>query len=90
MTFQDKIKLNRFFETVSDNYRITRIYAEYLERYPELIKAEMVDALTEDGDISREEAIVALLSEAFALDFSKAEDRRLIMNYLTPSVRMLA
>ncbi|MBQ2875577.1 MAG: hypothetical protein IJE25_01065 [Clostridia bacterium] len=89
MTFQDKIKLNRFFETVSDNYRITRIYAEYLERYPELIKAEMVDALTEDGDISREEAIVALLSEAFALDFSKAEDRRLIMNYLTPSVRML-
>ncbi len=89
MNSQDTIKLNRLLATVSDNYRITRIYAEYLERYPELITKEMVDTLTTDGDITREAAIVALLSEAFSLDYSRAEDRRLIMNYLTPSVRIL-
>lgn len=89
MNSRDKTLIDRLVGTVSDNYRITRIFAEYLERYPELIKAEMVNVLTEDGDITKEEAIVALLSEAFALDYAKADDRRLIMNYLTPSVRIL-
>lgn len=89
MNSRDKILLKRLTDTVSDNYRITRIFAEYLERYPELITKEMVDALTEDGETAAETAIVALLSEAFALDYSRPEDRRLIMNYLTPSVRIL-
>ncbi len=85
----DKIKTERFRNTVSRNYRVTRMYAEYLERYPEIITEDMVNALTECGDISREEAIVAILSELFGLSFSNSEDRAIIMNYLTPSVRIL-
>ena len=88
MNGQDKIKLARLEKTVEANYRITRKYAEYLERYPEFITKEMVDTLTADGDITPEEAIVALLSEAFFLDFDRREDRTLIMDYLTPSVRL--
>ena len=89
MNSRDKTMLDRLLSTVSDNYRITRIFAEYLERYPELITKQMVDALTEDGDITAKDAIVALLSEAFSLDYSRPDDRRLIMNYLTPSIRIL-
>ena len=89
MNSRDKTLIDRLLKTVSDNYRITRIYAEYLERYPELITREMVEALTDGSDLVAEDAIVAILSEAFALDYSIPDDRRLIMNYLKPSVRIL-
>ncbi|MBE6532842.1 MAG: hypothetical protein E7676_04975 [Ruminococcaceae bacterium] len=85
----DKTRLGRLKDTFSRNFRITQMYAEYLERYPEVITKEMIDTLTEDGEITREEALVALLSEIFALDFERAEDRILIRDYLTPSVRLL-
>ena len=85
----DKIRLERIKETFENNFRITRLYAELLQRYPEIITKEMIDTLTEDGSITKEEAIVGLLSEIFALDFEKSEDRRLILDYLTPSVRIL-
>ena len=90
MNYSDTQKMKRLSETVERNCRVTQMYATYLERFPELITSEMVDALTEDGVITREEAIVAILSEAFGLDMRRdAEDRRLIMDYLTPSVRMM-
>lgn len=89
MNFKDKEQLSRLEQTVSRNYRVTMMYAQYLERYPELITDEMVAALTEGSDITKEEAIVALLSEAFALDYANRDDRVLIMDYLTPSVRLL-
>lgn len=85
----DMRKLMRLRATFERNFKITRHYAEYLERYPEVISEEMINALTEDGEISKEEALVALLSEIFALDFEKAEDRILIRDYLRPSVRLL-
>jgi hypothetical protein len=85
----DKIRLERIKETFENNFKITRLYAELLQRYPEIITKEMIDTLTEDGAITKEEAIVGLLSEFFGLDFEKSEDRRLILNYLTPSVRLL-
>ena len=85
----DKIRLDRIKETFENNFRITRLYAELLQRYPEIITKEMIDTLTEDGGLTKEEAIVGLLSEIFALDFEKSEDRRLILDYLTPSVRIL-
>lgn len=85
----DKIKLERICKTFDNNFKITRLYAELLQRYPEVITSEMVDTLTADGDITKEEAIVGLLSEIFALDFERGEDRRLILDYLTPSVRIL-
>ena len=85
----DKIRLERIKETFENNFKITRLYAELLQRYPEIITKGMIDTLTEDGAITKEEAIVGLLSEIFGLDFEKSEDRRLILNYLTPSVRLL-
>lgn len=89
MNERDKAKLERLERTFERNFKITRHYAEYLERYPEIITAEMINTLTEDGEITREEALVALLSEIFALNFDRAEDRALIRDYLTPSVRLL-
>ena len=85
----DMRKLKRLRATFERNFKITRHYAEYLERYPEIISEEMINTLTEDGEISKEESLVALLSEIFALDFEKAEDRILIRDYLRPSVRLL-
>ncbi|MBQ8720466.1 MAG: hypothetical protein IJY65_05475 [Clostridia bacterium] len=89
MTLKDSEKLSRLTRTFDRNYRITRMYAEYLERYPEVITEEMVNTLTEDDSITKKEALVALLSEIFALDFENPEDRVLIRDYLTPSVRIL-
>lgn len=85
----ERKKFERMTAVFERNFRITRCYAEYLQRYPELITDEMINTLTEDGSITKEEAIVAILSEAFALDFDNAEDRVLIRDYLTPSVRLL-
>ena len=85
----DKARLKRLSNIFDNNFKITRLYADLLQRYPEIITKEMVDTLTEDGRITKEEAIVGLLSEIFALDFDKSEDRRLILDYLTPSVRLL-
>ena len=85
----DRIKLQRMCDVFSRNFMVTRLYSQYLESFPEIITKEMIDTITEDGTISREEAIVALLSEIFALDFDKAEDRIIIRDYLTPSVRIL-
>lgn len=89
MTGTDKLLFERLRDRFNKNFRITRLYAALLERCPEIITKEMVDALTSDGDMTRAEAIVALLSEAFGLDIDKAEDRMLVREYLTPSVRML-
>ncbi len=90
MNYSDTEKLKRLAETVERNCRVTRLYASYLQRCPEIITKKMIDTLTEDGGITREEALVALLSELFDLDMDRgAEDKRIIMNYLTPSVRIL-
>ncbi len=90
MRSADISRLERLERTYRYNFKITRLYALYLERFPELITGKMIDTLTEGGDITREEALVAILSEAFGLDMDKgAEDRTLIRDYLTPSVRML-
>ncbi len=90
MKENDKLKLSRLCEIFDRNYRVTRMYAEYLERYPEVITRDMVDTLTSDGGITREEAVGAIMAEMFGIDFdSSAEDRTLIMNYINPSVRIL-
>lgn len=89
MTDIDRIKYERLINTVRRNFKVTRLYKSYLEQFPELITAEMIDALTKDGDISVEEAISALLSQVFGLDFEKSDDRRIIMDYITPSIRLL-
>lgn len=89
MNEKDKLKFSRLSDTFERNFRITRLFADYLERYPEVITREMIDTLTEDGEISKSEALVAVLSEIFALDYENPDDRILIRDYLTPSVRIL-
>lgn len=90
MNFVDRAKLERLERTFEYNFKITRLYALYLERFPELIDKSMVDAMTDGTGLERTEAIAAILAEAFGLDMDKGpEDRVLIRDYLTPSVRML-
>lgn len=89
MTDSDRIRIERLQSIFLNNFRVTRLFAQYLESYPEIISKEMIDTLTEDGSITREEAIVALLSEIFALDFTNKDDRILIRDYMTPSVKIL-
>ena len=90
MDIRDRERLGRLHATVERNYKVTKMYAEYLERYPELIKAEMIDELTSDGSITKKEAIVALLSEIFALNDARGgDDRILIREYLGNSVKVL-
>ena len=90
MTQRDLVLLERIKKRFEYNFKITNLYARYLERCPELITGEMISLLTEDGALTREEAIVAILAEAFGLDIDgTADERALIRDYLTPSVRML-
>ena len=90
MREEDRHLYERLVHTFEMNFRITKMYALYLERFPELITEEMVNALTEDGYLTKEEAIVAIISEAFGIDIDRGQDdREIIRSYLTPSVRML-
>ncbi len=90
MTAKDLAKLEALRAVFDLNYKVTRLYATYLEHCPELITEKMISTLTEDSDITKEEAIAALLCEAFGLDYTKGgDDRRIIRDYLTPSVRIL-
>lgn len=89
MIERDKIKFQRLIDTARRNFRITRMFAKYLEQCPTMITKQMILLLTEDGEVSRESAIAALLNEAFSLDFNKSEDRRLILDYIIPSIRLL-
>lgn len=90
MTLSDKEKLERLKHRFDLNYKITRLYAEYLSYYPEIINKDMIDELTRDADIDDVSAITFLLAEIFGLDDEKGgDDRRLIRDYLAKSVRVL-
>ena len=87
---RDEEKYRRLRETLGLNYEITRLYALYLERFPEAITKEMIDEVTEGGAMSRETALVAILSAMFDIDVDRgARDRRLLREYLVPSVRIM-
>ncbi len=90
MDFKNKEKLLRLRHTFDLNYKLTNLYAFYLERFPEIITEDMIATLTEDGEISEKEALIALVSEIFALDDANGgDDRRLIRDYLAKSVRVM-
>ena len=89
MSYTDKIKTERLFSVFEDNFRITRLYADYLSIFPEIITKEMILSLKESG-IEDKYAIAALLSEIFALDTEKKDnDKRLFRDYILPSIRIL-
>ncbi len=84
----EKIKFKRIADIFADNYRLTHLVSRYLNLCPELITSEMIDTLTKDG-LSKKEAVTALLTEIFGLDYSRDGDRRLIRDYLPRMVRIL-
>ncbi len=91
MTAADKERLSRLRKTFDINYKVTNLYARYIQNFPELITKEMVDTLTDGGEITKKDAVAALLSEIFGLDIDrpseKADDKRIIMDYIYPSIR---
>ena len=89
ISFSDKIKYDRLCETFSRNFKITELYATYLERFPDIITKELVDTLTEDGVIGVKDAISALLCEIFGIDTENSEGKILFRDYILPSIRIL-
>lgn len=90
MNYSDIAKLARLEKTFELNFKLTQLYAAYIEHCPELIKKEMIGELCADGTVTEKEALVALLSNAFGLDYERGgDDRILIRDYITPSVRLL-
>ena len=90
MKQSDRDKLLRLRSTFDRNYKITRLFADYLEGFPEIITKDMIIALTEDGAIDKKEALSAIIAEIFGLDFSRSQDDRiLIRDYISRSVRIL-
>ena len=88
--YSDEVKLRRLFATFEQNFRLTRLYAAYLENFPEIITKDMIDTITSDGAIKKEDALAALLGEIFGLDAdADASDRALMRDYIIPSVRIL-
>lgn len=85
-----KERIEALRHTFDLNYKLSHLYASYLTNFPELISRELIDELTRDGDITKKDALVALLAEIFGLDDSRSKDERcLIRKYISRSVRLL-
>ena len=90
MDVRDRDKMKRLEKTFELNFKLTRLYANYLEYYNEVINSEMMDALTGDGSIDEKDGLVAILCQMFGLDIDGSHDERvLIRDYITPSVRIM-
>lgn len=83
-------KLKRLRTIFDRNYRLTHLLANYLNLAPTLVTREMVDELTTDGALTKEEAICAILRAVLLQnEESDAEERILARDYLLPSIRIL-
>lgn len=90
MDYKDKEKLEKLRSVFDLNYRITHLYASYLTNFPEIITKEMVLELTKDTDIEKADAISAIMAAIFGLDDANGgNERKLIREYINPSVRLL-
>ena len=90
MDLRDREKLKRLEKTFELNFRLTRLYANYLENYNTVINADMMHALCGDGSIGEADGFAAILCQLFGLDIDGSPDERaLIRNYITPSVRVM-
>ena len=90
VSYSEKLKTERLFERLRRNYAFTAMEATYLERFPEIITAELVEDITAGGAFDKEYAIAALLSQVFGLDTDKSsEDRLIFRDYLLPSVKIM-
>lgn len=90
MDFRDRDKMKRLEKVFELNFRLTRLYANYLEHYNEIINADMMHALCGDGSIDEKDGFAAILCQIFGLDIDgSADERALIRDYITPSVRVM-
>ena len=90
MDLRDRERLRRLEKTFENNFRLTRLYANYLENYNTIITADMMHALCGDGSIDEADGFAAILCQLFGLDIDGSPDERaLIRNYITPSVRVM-
>lgn len=89
MTLRDMEKVKRLKATFDSNFKLTRLYASYLENCPDIITGEIIDELCSDGALTKEDAIAGMLGEIFALNTDKSEDRHFIRDYIRPSIRIL-
>lgn len=91
MNLTDREKLEALRKTFDINYKVTALYARYIQNFPELIKKDMVDMLVSDCDITKTEALVSLLCEIFGLDIDNkkeaSQDKKIILDYIYPSIR---
>ncbi len=85
----DKRKTEELDKRLTASYRLMNMYSDLLMRYPTLINSEIVDDLCREAEITREEAIAALLSGVFSLDYENEDDRYIIRHLLPKSVRVL-
>ncbi len=89
MNYTDKAKFERLLSVFDDNFRVTALYADYLNIFPEIITKDMVDSICENG-VEKKFAISALLAEIFALDIdTNPDDKRIFRDYIIPSVQIL-
>ena len=90
MDLRDRERLRRLEKTFELNFRLTRLYANYLENYNTIITADMMHALCGDGSIDEADGFAAILCQLFGLDIDGSPDERaLIRSYITPSVRVM-
>lgn len=89
MTANDLKRINELDEKLTTSYKLTRLFGEYLERYPTLLTSEIIDELLSDSDLSKEEAIIALLTNIFSLDYENEADRYIIRHLLPRSIKVL-
>ena len=90
MIYSDAQRLKMLKSIFDMNFKITKLYAAYLETCPDAITRELIDELCGDGEITREDAVAAVLCQMLGLDMgNSSEERRLIMDYIIPSVRIL-
>ena len=90
LSFSDKLKMDRLCDRFKRNFRITELFAIYLERFPDIINKNIISELCGDGSIAAADALPALLGEIFGLETdANPEDRILMRDYIIPSVRLL-
>lgn len=84
---KDYDKLQRLRAVFDRNYRWTQLLSDLLSYAPEIITKEMVDTLCEGTELSKKEAVLALMTEVLGLHpEERAEDRILQREYLAPSI----
>lgn len=72
------------------NFRVLRYYSEFLMRCPRIITRELMDAMTEGGELPALEAYLAIMGELCGLDPEKNPDDRIICReYFSQGIRRL-